>query len=349
MKTIEGYYFNGKTAKKNIISFDILGNNLHPNLNSEAPRSPFPSLKINKLRMERSTDIVFLNLKGYKLNFNLKEWEEKISPLKRPFFTNTKKISFYLLALIIIVPFLLKSFNHGLSSLTNFIPKSYEKSLGESVLKSFPGKVCTNKKSKESLNKMISPFLKDGQKVNITLFKNDMVNAFAAPGNQIIVTTGLLKFTRTQEELLGILLHELGHVSHKHSTKGIIENIGVNFFFNLMLGGEGLNMDSKGEAIKLLFTLRNSRHDEEEADQFAYDLLEENELSGKGISSFFQRLHKKEGGNSDNTWSDYLNILSTHPHSKKRANLFKQLSNNKTPKTFLLKNKEWKGLKVDCF
>ncbi len=59
----------------------------------------------------------------------------------------------------------------------------------------------------------------------------DMVNAFAAPYGYIYVTTGLLDFADTEDEIWGVVGHEIGHVVHRHgmsqAKKSFLYNIGL--------------------------------------------------------------------------------------------------------------------------
>jgi len=51
------------------------------------------------------------------------------------------------------------------------------------------------------------------------ILNTDMVNAFAGPGGYVYVTTGLLEFVKSKDELAGIIAHEIGHVCARHVVK----------------------------------------------------------------------------------------------------------------------------------
>jgi predicted Zn-dependent protease len=51
--------------------------------------------------------------------------------------------------------------------------------------------------------------------------KNNDPNAFAVPGGYVFITTGLLKLVKNEEELAGILGHEIAHITLQHAIKGI--------------------------------------------------------------------------------------------------------------------------------
>ncbi len=56
---------------------------------------------------------------------------------------------------------------------------------------------------------------------HFAVLRSDELNAFSAPGGFIFITTGMLKETRSEEELAGILAHEISHVTLKHGLAAI--------------------------------------------------------------------------------------------------------------------------------
>jgi predicted Zn-dependent protease len=56
---------------------------------------------------------------------------------------------------------------------------------------------------------------------HFVVLKSETVNAFASPGGTIMVTNGLLRLCRNEEDLAGVLAHEIGHVTLKHPLKAI--------------------------------------------------------------------------------------------------------------------------------
>lgn len=56
---------------------------------------------------------------------------------------------------------------------------------------------------------------------NFTILNTSMPNAFAVPGGYIYITRGLLAAMETEGQFISVMGHELGHVEHKHSQKGM--------------------------------------------------------------------------------------------------------------------------------
>jgi len=55
----------------------------------------------------------------------------------------------------------------------------------------------------------------------VGILDTDEINAFAAPGGYILVTKGLLKNIQNEQELAGVLAHEMGHINHRHLFKEV--------------------------------------------------------------------------------------------------------------------------------
>jgi len=83
-----------------------------------------------------------------------------------------------------------------------------------------------------------------GLNYTFTVIDDELVNAFAAPGGYIYITTGILKKLKDDQEIAGVLGHEIGHVVNKHSLKAIQRQMLAQLGFQIMgamLGDEGIS------------------------------------------------------------------------------------------------------------
>ncbi len=148
-----------------------------------------------------------------------------------------------------------------------------------------------------------------------TVLESDIVNAFAAPGGYIYVTTGLLKAAEDEAELAGVLAHEIGHVCGRHALRAVQNMLGVQLATRLLLGDteQGLwhQVSSVGAS---LFTLKNSRDHELEADQFGLRISYEAGYDPEGLVRFLEHLRQLygDGAHGIEGW------LSTHPANDDR-------------------------------
>jgi len=66
-------------------------------------------------------------------------------------------------------------------------------------------------------------------KYTFTVLDDKLVNAFAAPGGYVYITTGILKRLKNESEIAGVLGHEIGHIVHRHSLKAIQRSMIAQF------------------------------------------------------------------------------------------------------------------------
>ncbi|MFN3305674.1 MAG: M48 family metalloprotease, partial [Candidatus Kapaibacteriota bacterium] len=137
----------------------------------------------------------------------------------------------------------------------------------------------------------------------------------ATPGGYIYVYTGLLKFVDNEATLAGVLAHEVAHCERRHATQRLTKAYGVSLLLDVVFGKN----PSKTEEIAAnllvgLAFLKNSRDDEYEADEFAYEYLKSTIWYPGALIFFFDKIKQNEG----NSFLEVL--LSTHPLSEDRIN-----------------------------
>ena len=129
--------------------------------------------------------------------------------------------------------------------------------------------------------------------VRVVMLDWSLVNAFAVPGGQIILTRGLVQRAGSSDEVAGVLAHELGHAIELHPEAGLVRALGLSAAAQLVFAG------STGTAtnIGLLLTqLRYTRVAEREADAHALRILKGAGISAKGFGDFFERIEGKKPG-----------------------------------------------------
>lgn len=105
---------------------------------------------------------------------------------------------------------------------------------------------------------------KDDFKWRVRIIKNDSVlNAFCTPGGYIYVYTGILKFLETEDQLAGVLGHEIGHADMRHSTRQMTTMYGIQTLLDILAGDRKMLKEITAGIVGLKF----SREHETEADQ----------------------------------------------------------------------------------
>jgi len=178
------------------------------------------------------------------------------------------------------------------------------------------------------------------EEIEILLFVSEEKNAFALPGNTIIVFTGLIDFTKTRDEFLGIVAHEIAHVEQDHVVKKLSKEIGLVAFFSLLWGSNDLDVIK--EVAKISSSAAYDRSLEKEADRLAVDYLLKAEIDPHGFIEVLQRF-AEEGPQIP----DQLQWAASHPDALQRADILLSILDT-IPKTTLKPfNQElWKEFKA---
>lgn len=155
----------------------------------------------------------------------------------------------------------------------------------------------------------------------VIVLRAKMVNAFAAPGGYVVVTTGLLGALRGPDELAAVLAHEISHVARRHTTRGLFARLGVRALFALLAGDQS-GLGPLLNAAGTLGELSYSRNDETEADEGAAQLLAR---AGVNPASLDRALGSIAGAAGGAGRMD-LAFLSTHPSTAGRREHVRKLA-----------------------
>ncbi len=155
----------------------------------------------------------------------------------------------------------------------------------------------------------------------LIVVRSKTVNAFAAPGGWVVVTTGLLGALRGPEELASVLAHEISHVARRHTTRGLFARLGVRALFALLAGdagGIGIALDAAGRLGELSY----SRGDESDADAGAVELMARAGLDPAALDGALESIAGAAGGAK----GPELTFLSTHPSTTGRRERVRALA-----------------------
>ena len=145
----------------------------------------------------------------------------------------------------------------------------------------------------------------DPSGVSIHLIRDNRLNAFVAGGQRIFINTGLLVRADTPEQVIGVLAHELGHITGGHLSqfRDNLESAQAASIAGFLLGLGGAlatgNPDAfvAGQALGSQVGSRNflayTRANEQAADQAAVDFLDTAGISSRGLLEFMQILQQQ--------------------------------------------------------
>jgi beta-barrel assembly-enhancing protease len=196
--------------------------------------------------------------------------------------------------------------------------KENEKRLGELILKTIKatGHEVDSAKVKafiDSLGKRLCEANAiDYYKIKIHIIKNQEVNAFTLPDNNMVIYTGLIQYAKSAEEVAGVMAHEIGHMEKNHVMKKLVKEIGLTMLFTIAGGDAGFEILK--ETARILSSSAFDRSQESEADAFAVEMMANANINPEQLGNFLFRL-----GQQTNHVPEELTWLSTHPDSKERA------------------------------
>ena len=153
------------------------------------------------------------------------------------------------------------------------------------------------------------------------ILDNKEVNAFTLPGGYIYLFKGLIDKTKSDDEIAGVLAHEIGHTAARHVAKRVSGSIGLNALAILLAQIES-DAASKQQAYRGLteLVLQYSREDELEADRLAVKYMKLAGYNPDAIITFLKTLRKIEYEKP----IQRPHIFKTHPYIADRIKTVKE-------------------------
>ena len=153
-------------------------------------------------------------------------------------------------------------------------------------------------------------------KFSFDVIDDKTVNAFALPGGPMFVYTGLLSKLKTEDELAGVLGHELTHVRREHwayqYADSMKRSLGLTALL-LIFRANNTVANLANVSNEVLFDLRYSRGHESEADNTGLDCMFAAGYNPNGMADVFRMLGEQAGKGAP------PEFLSDHPSDKRRV------------------------------
>lgn len=154
---------------------------------------------------------------------------------------------------------------------------------------------------------------------HVRVVDSPVVNAFAIPGGYIYLTRGIMAQFNNEAELIGVMGHEIGHVTARHSvSQQSKQQMGQLLLIGGMIASEKFAQYAQTalQGMELLF-LKFSRDDERMADRLGVGYMSLLGYDGHKMADFFQVLSKMSMAESQ---GGVPTFLSTHPDPGDRFN-----------------------------
>ncbi|HTR66074.1 MAG TPA: M48 family metalloprotease [Terriglobales bacterium] len=155
----------------------------------------------------------------------------------------------------------------------------------------------------------------------VKVVNSAVVNASAIPGGFLYIQRGLLEYVEDENEMVGAMAHEVGHVVARHTTNQLVltfmaRNLYDKVKQNVLRNNQVISriIEALGGPVVMLAQLRYSRENESEADMLGFYEMLRAGWNPVGLLRFFSRLEQSE---RNRTSIDVM--LSDHPASADRA------------------------------
>lgn len=176
-------------------------------------------------------------------------------------------------------------------------------------------------------------------KWTFTVLDSDIINAFALPGGYVYISRGLLGLADSEDQLAGVVGHEIGHVTARHAANRYnaavgaqIGVIGAAILTDILLGGGGQAIAQTGGAAAQGYLAGYGRGQELQSDALGVRYLDRTGYDTLAMAGFLDKM-----GQESNLLAKLLNqaprgfsYLDTHPPTGERVRKATELA-NETP------------------
>ncbi|AUM13506.1 M48 family metallopeptidase [Ketobacter alkanivorans] len=250
---------------------------------------------------------------------------------------NTKRLAWGVFGsvgmLLVAIPLCIVLFMDSITGpLARHVPAEWEEKLGETAFGQYQmgQEFLPQEEADTLLEPMIQPLLdhldSDRYQYRFHISRDDQVNAFALPGGYIVINSGLILKADSADEMLGVVAHEIAHVTQQHSVRNIMGTAGVYLTINAVLGDMTGLLAVMADAAPFLINQSYSRGFESEADAEGLALLHRAGINPEGLITFFEKLRQQEqeqiekmaGEDNSAAVESTLQFLSTHPATEDR-------------------------------
>ena len=193
------------------------------------------------------------------------------------------------------------------------IPQDLEMELGRNVSQQFSAERSTDRA--DSLLNTFGKQLDFNSEYPLQLhvLHSDEINAFAVPGGNIFVYSGIIEKMDSYEQLVALLGHESSHVEKRHSLKSICRSAASGIFIAVMFGnvsGVASGIASQADEFR---QLQYSRELETEADLEGLRFMRRNRIDQRGMLDLLRLLES-----ASEKMPELMKYLSTHPDTAER-------------------------------
>jgi predicted Zn-dependent protease len=144
------------------------------------------------------------------------------------------------------------------------------------------------------------------------------VNAFALPGGQIFITVGLLNRLKSEDQIAGVLGHEIGHVVYRHSSEQMAKTEFYQGLAGAATAAAGDMASQIANYVAQMKLMKFGRDDELESDEFGVKYMLKAGYNAESMIEVMEILAEASGGRSRDEF------MSSHPSPDNRIGRIKE-------------------------
>jgi Zn-dependent protease with chaperone function len=223
--------------------------------------------------------------------------------------------------------------------LADRVPLEWERKFGDAQIEKMriKGLLVDNSNEVAQLTALAAPLMRvvplGKTRVQFHIAENPVPNAFAIPGAHVVVNSGLLGMAEKPEEVLGVIAHELAHVTQKHHARQVISAAGPVLIFGVFMHTREnlVNVLSAGAGVMVFEGF--SQDVEQEADDVGWKYLVAARIDPQGMTDMFRKLQVYEMMQETVKLPQAFN---SHPRFEKRITRLQARGKNLRPKSGFL-------------
>ncbi|HVG02684.1 MAG TPA: M48 family metallopeptidase [Nitrospira sp.] len=354
------HYLDGRTATRHRITVTVTPQALHLLLdNGETKEWSYQHIRQTQgaynsehVRFEYGDEAIILPTSALLIAIH------KIAPTMSPYFYNPSirktRLLWTLCAALGVLLLVAALYRWGIPSIaanaTPYVPLAWEEQLGRQVIQHLAPETrqCHNvdrlRKLDHILEVLTATRSDSSYHFKLSVIDDLAINAFAAPGGQVVILRGLLEKTDNAEQLAGVLAHELQHIYQRHTIRAILEQTASTLLLATIIGDLSGGLAWELEGAQIVGSLHYSRIHETEADVAGLHMLLAARIDPAAMIAFYGTLPddaEAHGGSAD--------FLSTHPNMKERLATLMSLSDMPPANAVsLLPGEEWQDIRTLC-
>lgn len=202
--------------------------------------------------------------------------------------------------------------------------------------------IIVNDSITKSLDKLLKPLCEENgikrDSLKVHIIKKDEVNAFALPDGHLVVYSGLIEASKNEQQLIGVLGHEIAHIENNHVMKKLSKEIGFSVLMSITTG------NNNGTVVReIMHTLSSSAYDrslEREADLASVEYMLKAKVDPAPFADFMYEM------SFDNKLESALSWVNSHPESEERAKyILEYIKGKKVNQKYFMKQTEWDAFK----